>query len=369
MKVHKVEHFVDAKPGKTYKHVKGKDGKYYWEEVKNPKKGELGIVTKPKWQPTAVPVRVSKFSSNDPKVGDRTLVVTDEAMLELSMWSFAVGNSSELNGLGLVSVDDGNIVLERVFMCSKEATAGSVGLDEVKQASTIARIMAEGRSPRDLRLYWHFHTGGRKQSAFWSITDEEAIEDELDWSAGAEVINLVISGLPSMKARVDRMEEGKIISEGLSIKIGELYESYRGAAESVMGSTVVLGGATVSTISNSYRSWPSGVYVRGNPSDDRDWRREYQDWDIGDLYDGVEGEKLLDEDEDWSPEADYWFLERRICPDCIEDLSWDGYYYKCGSCSREWDVDLRPRPSGESEHTSVILYPGSSRLAEGASPV
>lgn len=370
---HIISSFQDALPGIKYKFVKGQSGAYWWEEMDpdapggvqlvlpSPPKEATVTVIKPKY------TRVSKFKTNDPKVGERKLTISDDALDELAKWCFVVGNNVELNGLGLVSEDDdGNITLERIFMCSKHANAGSVGLDEEKQAAAIGAVMADGRSPRDLRCYWHFHT----MSAFWSQQDEDAIERELAWSGGKEIVNLVLEGMRDMKARVDHIDEetGEFVSEGLNIDTGEKYGEYLSAARASLGGSIRLTAPRAATVSNVDRGRTPWLNDGGSTLDDGSgltlWGDDEDFADIDEFCRVYPGDSALDEEGAWIPEAERWLLERGLCPECFEELIWDGTWNECPICRHQWSYDFRPRFRRGAKCTSVVLYDSADRTAE-----
>lgn len=79
----------------------------------------------------------------------------------------------EIGGIGAVTVTDGILTIDEVFLLPQECSAWSTLLD----ASGMSRFRIDwelaGRDPSELRFWWHSHAAG---PCFWSRMDERTID-------------------------------------------------------------------------------------------------------------------------------------------------------------------------------------------------
>lgn len=105
----------------------------------------------------------------------------------------------EVGGVGYCTADeDGNVVVDHVFLLPQEVDSGSVEFAPDATAIAIERSYLDERA-EDLRFSWHSHG---ELDTFWSNTDDSAIEKYLE--GGAEwLVSLVVNRKGSRLGRID----------------------------------------------------------------------------------------------------------------------------------------------------------------------
>ncbi len=258
----------------------------------------------------------------NPDVGDRTLIISDEVVRSLLTAAYLVGDI-ELNGLGLVSENDGEILWEKAWVLSdidglkdngERRPSGSsvaVKMDPEQMAVKIAEVVEMGRSPRDLRLYWHTHG---IWSSFFSSTDLKAIQGEVEFAGGNEIINVVfVPG--SFDARIDSgLGDDKSAETIGTIKMEGENEKYR-VVGNVQSSKLHL--STIQTAGSQY-DWGRAPGKHDSLWSQSDWRRGQDN--TGGEFAGC----LLEELDE-------------LCPDCggfIEEVDIGEWGKICCDCGR-----------------------------------
>lgn len=120
---------------------------------------------------------------------------------------------NEVTGIGTISLIDGNLIVDQIFIPQQVANPGYCESDKGALNEIIFNVVKDNPARAGkLRFRWHSHAGG---SVFWSATDEKDIDD---WQ-GPWVANLVMNIHDDYIARLDVYEGIRLRNIPLDVKI------------------------------------------------------------------------------------------------------------------------------------------------------
>ena len=110
----------------------------------------------------------------------------------------------EISGFGTVMENDGNILIDDVFIFEQESSHASTEMESETLSKFITDLIAEGKEemlPR-IRLWWHSHAN---MSPFWSGTDKDTSREFVNapW-----FISLVANKKNEYRVRFDMFKQG-----------------------------------------------------------------------------------------------------------------------------------------------------------------
>lgn len=134
----------------------GKKSKRRKNKEKKEKEAVVAVAEKPEW---------NTMLSDKMKV-----VIPDNILLHLESW-IASAHGREVSGVGIMDIDQekGTFSIQKVWLLA----AGSSAYTEIPGA-TMAKLVSEGITPDQIKLWWHRHPVGNGSPGphNWSSTDD-----------------------------------------------------------------------------------------------------------------------------------------------------------------------------------------------------
>jgi hypothetical protein len=90
----------------------------------------------------------------------------------------------EISGFGLICVEDGNLVVDDIFIAPQHCSAASTAIADGDLDRFLSDLLERGGDPGRLHLYWHSHAD---MDVFWSDTDVHTLESafpQAEWVLG-----------------------------------------------------------------------------------------------------------------------------------------------------------------------------------------
>jgi hypothetical protein len=91
---------------------------------------------------------------------------------------------SEISGFGLITVVDGNLVVDDVFIAAQRCSAASTEIAAADLDRFLSDMLEHRKDLGRLHLYWHSHAD---MDVFWSDTDVQTLEHafpQAEWVLG-----------------------------------------------------------------------------------------------------------------------------------------------------------------------------------------
>lgn len=136
-----------------------------------------------------------------------TVYIQPLALEKLRLYCKHAGHN-EISGLGIARADEGELVVDDVFLFEQEVTSGETELDTVALAKWDYEIRRANGDPTLYRLLWHKHPING-----WSGTDEKGIEamNNGEWL-------LSIAHTPNgWQCRLDIFKPFRVTMDGLTL--------------------------------------------------------------------------------------------------------------------------------------------------------
>lgn len=115
------------------------------------------------------------FAPADP--GDTPLPYEPRLSFASAAWRRLVAWTTrcpfEIGGLGLLTPDGDDLVVEEVVLVEQEVNDIATRLDGAAVHRLLVDLLDAGRDPAALKLWWHSHA---TEGVFWSGEDEETID-------------------------------------------------------------------------------------------------------------------------------------------------------------------------------------------------
>lgn len=134
------------------------------------------------------------------KEGSETALLTVKISSEVSselMYIVKKVAPDEVSGLGEVEVQDGKIIVTRIFLLPQIVSGGST----VMETAGLAAFLGAYDNPEKLKLWWHSHGQG---SVFWSTTDTATIK--MLMGMGEWLLSVVFNSHGEYLGRLDVMK-------------------------------------------------------------------------------------------------------------------------------------------------------------------
>lgn len=130
-------------------------------------------------------------------IENNTIQLTPLAYQKLCYYADA-RPQDEISGLGEVIKNKNQYLITEVYCLYQQSDSGGTKLDKTDIARLQAKIIAQGRTPNNLRVWWHTH-GDR--DTFWSQTDETNINN---FACDKFMVSIVMTSIHhKMLGRID----------------------------------------------------------------------------------------------------------------------------------------------------------------------
>ena len=161
-----------------------------------------------------VEVLEPNFEKEDLKfeMPDKPIVVlTNEVYNKLMTYTKSL--DVEISGLGIVKRKDNIFQVEEIFLLNQTVSTSECDIEPKSQVGLMQKLIAEGKSPSDIKLWWHSH---HTYGTFWSPRDEETMTK---YGGKDFLISIVTTHSGKMKARLQIFNPIKAYIENVSIMI------------------------------------------------------------------------------------------------------------------------------------------------------
>lgn len=116
------------------------------------------------------------------------VLIRNEAFLK--MQGYIDLSETEISGVGKVSVDGDNIIVEDVILLEQKNTGTNSFISEGADDVLLRELVARNENPEDWKLWWHSHAN---MSVFWSGTDEDTIKKHIKPNTDGENLDFFLS--------------------------------------------------------------------------------------------------------------------------------------------------------------------------------
>lgn len=168
--------------------------------------------------------------------------ITADAMKRMFLW--AQHAKGEVSGLGDITVVDGELAINNVYLFPQECSGGETDMDWDAVTNFLAQFPAGSPEAMAKRLWWHSHAD---MSAFLSGTDKETITS---WGKqGVQyLVSIVVNKKREVFARYDCFKPIHIYTESIKLWVmddeneGLYQETKQQVEEMVREKTVTMSG-------------------------------------------------------------------------------------------------------------------------------
>lgn len=140
------------------------------------------------------------------------ILLSTQAYLKLKYYSLQC--NTEISGLGLIHINNKNIIVDDIYLINQQASYASTELDKKSVALFLQEQHKKGIDTSLIKLWWHSHV---KMDVFWSITDDSAIECLGDTSN--LIVSIVINHQLDMLGRIDVFNPIRITLDDVPVKL------------------------------------------------------------------------------------------------------------------------------------------------------
>jgi hypothetical protein len=138
------------------------------------------------------------------------LYITPEAKQKLELYTAAA--SGEISGLGRAYVHNDDIYVEDIYLLKQECTGSSTDLDPEAVAEFITELIAAGRAPEEIKVFWHSHDN---MGCFWSGTDEKTCQS----FGNGWMVSIVVNKKGESLSRLDVYDPVHLICDKLELEV------------------------------------------------------------------------------------------------------------------------------------------------------
>lgn len=128
---------------------------------------------------------------------NNNIILTELAYKKLCYYADAQP-IEEISGLGEVIMNNNQFLITDIYCLHQESNNGSTILDKQDICQLQAKLISQGKTTSNLRLWWHTHGNG---GTFWSPTDENNIDD---FACDKFMVSIVMNSIKhEMLGRID----------------------------------------------------------------------------------------------------------------------------------------------------------------------